>query len=75
MGKYRAALHSLTQALTLDPKLANAPLDMGLTYYRLQELQKAAKEWRLYLQKVPQSPQRGSLLKAIAILEKKAASQ
>jgi tetratricopeptide (TPR) repeat protein len=62
LGKYNAALHSLTLALTLDPKLADAHLDMGLAYYRLQELKKAAREWRLYLQKnrTPPSGRRSS---------------
>lgn len=72
LGKYNAALHSLTLALALDPKLADAHLDMGLAYYRLQELRKAAAEWRLYLQKKPDAPQREALLRAITVLERKA---
>lgn len=72
LGKYNAALHSLTLALALDPQLADAHLDMGLAYFRLQELRKAAAEWRLYLQKKPDAPQREALLKAITVLENKA---
>ena len=70
-GKYNAALHSLSRALTLDPSLGNAHLDMGLAYYQLKNLKGAIKQWRLYLLKVPDAPQREALRKGIRILERK----
>lgn len=70
-GKYNAALHSLSRALSLNPQLGSAHLDMGLAYYQLKKLQSAIREWRLYLLKVPDAPQRTALLRAIRILEKR----
>jgi len=73
LKKYKKAISNFSQALSKDPGLVNAHLDMGLAYFRRGELKKTISHWELYLKSSPTNSQAGTIKKAIQILKKRAA--
>ena len=78
MGRAYHLLKSYTQAIAaykrvtaLDPALTQVHLDMGTTYFSLEDKTNTIQQWETYLTKAPNNPQADNIRRAIAALKRK----